>query len=601
VAQAGNIGTNHLFEPILLDRLIAFGLGWLALGLAVGSARVGLRWSPWIVGVATLVHPAVGIQLGLLLVGFWSVWLLVGWARITEDSGWFDLRSTLLAIGCVGLALIPGVWLNLGESRQLLEGLPTEDFRLLSVELQGPQHMLPHLWRRPQWLAWGCYPLLAALALMTTNNRTHEARRRLVVLLAVNLAGLGLAWYGIERLHHLRLTLFQPFRMATIARGLCLVIIARHWNALWQSGSVTNRIRAAMLAVGLTGDWALVLVTAFESVCMTMEWIPGRKWLPFSLKKGGQRGVWAVPGCGLQPQLAPPYPAFAWAGTASAQSVREVYATLVRMFVNSVGWLLDRARLSVGVSRSRIAFLAGAPVLAYGLYFLSKHDTESGHIPLLLALITTPIVSRILDRRPWEWTLSRLVRLTVYAWVVPALALLANLVPEGSTLAHSSVRSHLVRLCRFGAVPLDDAERLGLWCRTHLPAKARLVGPPGPKTIRLWSERSLAFNRAGSPYNARGLADWSRRFADHVRFDGPPSALVRAYLADRHGFEARYDALDLPARAALARRQAAEYVIGPVGQSEEPLAGLKRIHQEGRYVLYRRTDLLPTLLTRSSR
>ena len=49
-----------------------------------------------------------------------------------------------------------------------------------------------------------------------------------MILLGVNLAGLALAWFGIERLQHLRLTLFQPFRMATVARGLCLVLVAGH-------------------------------------------------------------------------------------------------------------------------------------------------------------------------------------------------------------------------------------------------------------------------------------------------------------------------------------------------------------------------------------
>src|SRR4051812_34078450 len=34
-AKAGNIGTIHLFEAMLLDRLIGFALGWLALAWAV--------------------------------------------------------------------------------------------------------------------------------------------------------------------------------------------------------------------------------------------------------------------------------------------------------------------------------------------------------------------------------------------------------------------------------------------------------------------------------------------------------------------------------------------------------------------------------------
>ena len=39
VAKAGNIGTNHLFEAMVLDRLMTLALGWLALALLVDPAR----------------------------------------------------------------------------------------------------------------------------------------------------------------------------------------------------------------------------------------------------------------------------------------------------------------------------------------------------------------------------------------------------------------------------------------------------------------------------------------------------------------------------------------------------------------------------------
>ena len=55
---------------------------------------------------------------------------------------------------------------------------------------------------------------------------------------------------SIERLGNLRLTLFQPFRMATVARGLCIVLVAGHVHRLWQLGGNTDRVRAALIAVG---------------------------------------------------------------------------------------------------------------------------------------------------------------------------------------------------------------------------------------------------------------------------------------------------------------------------------------------------------------
>ena len=100
-----------------------------------------------------------------------------------------------------------------------------------------------------------------------------------------------------------------------------------------------------------------------------------------------------------------------------------------------------------------------------------------------------------------------------------------------ATRDHPESGHHLVKglidRCRFIPVPLDDIERLALWCRDHTPGTARFIGPPGPKTFRLWSRRSLAFNRAASPYHAAGLADWFARFQEHVDFHGPPAEFVR--------------------------------------------------------------------------
>ena len=103
------------------------------------------------------------------------------------------------------------------------------------------------------------------------------------------------------------------------------------------------------------------------------------------------------------------------------------------------------------------------------------------------------------------------------AWAVPVLALVAGLMPA----ERSPLGRILVARCRFLEVPVDDVERLAAWCRENTPRSAMFVGPPGPKTFRLWSRRSLAFNRAGSPYHAAGLADWFARFQDHVDVHSP--------------------------------------------------------------------------------
>ncbi len=69
---------------------------------------------------------------------------------------------------------------------------------------------------------------------------------------------------------------------------------------------------------------------------------------------------------------------------------------------------------------------------------------------------------------------------------------------------------------------------------------------------------------------------------------------VRAYQADRHGFEARYQALDDVARAALALRQGATHVVAAAPPKHDGLresaagAGpLELLHVEGDLAVYR--------------
>jgi hypothetical protein len=167
-------------------------------------------------------------------------------------------------------------------------------------------------------------------------------------------------------------------------------------------------------------------------------------------------------------------------------------------------------------------------------------------------------------------------------------------VPLESSIAASPFVRGLIARCRFLPVPTDDVERLAIWCRNHTPLTARFIGPPGPKTFRLWSQRSLAFNRSASPYHASGLSDWFSRFQDHVAFHGPAADFVQGYVSDRHGFEARYDRLSDRDRVALALRQGAEYVItqAPRNSTDKPTASvvespLELLHIEGRYAVSR--------------
>jgi hypothetical protein len=546
-AKAGNIGTNHLFEAMVLDRLAAFAMGWLALAAVVVDPARGLWRAPFAIGFATLIHPSLGLQLAMVLGVSWIVWSLLG--------RWTEVTFTSAASGTVGLvvAVLPGLALNLGPGPSLAGDMPEGLFRLLSAELQSPQHMLPHLWRMPQWLSWGSYLALAAFALLgavrtrpagallepgragaAAPGAWPPARTRLVAVCAVILVGLGAAWYAIEVRHHVRLTVFQPFRMATLVRGLALIVLAGRLAILWRGGGWLGRTRAILIAVALSGDWLLVVVTLTEV----------------------------------------------------AVSATEAIRTRLR-------WLAPYDKIDV------CALLV---MLGLGLNFLAHHDTEYGHIPLMSALglgLSIGILSRWREHvRPWKWNWTAGPAWTgaalALAWLVPLASFSAALVLSDRAAPSNSLSLSFINHCRFRPIPIDDIERLAVWCRDHTPVTAGFIGPPGPKTFRLWSQRNLAFNRAASPYHGAGLADWFARFCDHVDFRGSPAEFVRAYVHDRHGFEARYDGQSDAQRAALALRQGATHVIaaapreGAARTLSQHVAGpLELLHVEGRYAVYR--------------
>ena len=264
------------------------------------------------------------------------------------------------------LAVLPGLALNLGAGGSLQQGLSTGDFWTLSVELQNPQHMLPHLWRMPEWLAWAAYLVLAALSVW--RNPAHGVSRiRLLIMLGVVLGLLAASWTAIEVLHNLRLTVFQPFRLATVARGLALVLIAGRLVELWSQGGWFSRTRAVLIAVALAGDWMFVVVT-----------------------------------------------------------LAELGATLA-----------ERA----GKRTSQLAY---AGLLAWGLLFLSRHDTESGHWPLLLVLGAGLCIRFI------RWPDSRADKnhrgvwlrpsMLAVVWALPVLALILGTFWPGSLAARCCVR-----------------------------------------------------------------------------------------------------------------------------------------------------------------
>ena len=192
----------------------------------------------------------------MTLAATWGVWWI--WPNLVRGVSRSRSAMTILALG---LAVAPSLVANARQAGRLFEGLPTEEFRLLAVMIQGPQHMLPSTWRTSPMAGLGMLSGAGLTGLGTIGTDRWDrawppARVRLASLMAVNLASLGLAYLAVEVVGDLRVTVFQPFRMATLARGLALVAISGRLVELWSRGDLASRGRAVLVGCGLLGDWA---------------------------------------------------------------------------------------------------------------------------------------------------------------------------------------------------------------------------------------------------------------------------------------------------------------------------------------------------------
>jgi hypothetical protein len=526
VALGGNIGTNHLFEPILRDRLLCMSLGWLGLAALIDDPQEAWRTAPLFFCVGSLIHPSLGLQLaGIAIAAAIACALLPHWTAAGRTT------SFRLA-GLLALAAVPGLALIAAQQGALWRGLPVSEFRLLTAYIQNPQHMIPHLWRWPQWMAFGCYPVLALLGVspwgLTRSAHDSSAgnagrtcwstsRARFVLLTALVILSLGISWLAIEVVQDLRVTIFQPFRMATLARGLMLIVLAGRIEHLVRERSIVSWCRAALLTLGVTSDWPLIVATATElSYTLVSRFAPG------------------------------------------------------------------------------LALGAGASVLGSGIALTVRHDTHAGFTTLTLGLLLGLVmhcVVRCFASSRCRFSLGRLCRLSGCAWIVPVTIGILPLFPCAREAIGEARWDALVRHCRFSETPTGDFERMALWCRWNTPSSARFVGPPGPKAFRLWSRRSLAFNEAGSPYHAAGLADWAARYRDHIRFEGTTATLAHLHIHARGPLELRYAERSDDEFAALARRQGASHIIRPARSDGDGIpradGPLELLHVEGGYAVYR--------------
>lgn len=254
--KSGNLGDNPLFEPLLLDRQIAFALGWSALAMAV-EGRKGVV-SALLLGSATFAHPALGVQLAMLWASGWLVW------SIRPKSTGVRLADSARAITFCLVGLAPALVFHerLFRSDLMFAGLSRADYLTIAARIQNPQHLSPDLWRFEQAVSWVC---LIGLGMFAGAKLDRPERLRWASLLGILTVGLGLSWAAIVVFRDPRATLFQPFRLATAARGLALAALSGRVVELWNRGGFDARVRAGSLCLAWTGDLASIAATGFEA------------------------------------------------------------------------------------------------------------------------------------------------------------------------------------------------------------------------------------------------------------------------------------------------------------------------------------------------
>ena len=310
------------------------------------------------------------------------------------------------------------------------------------------------------------------------------ARVRLAILMGVNLASLALAYLAVEVVGDLRVTVFQPFRMATLARGLALVAV---------SGRVAGSGTGATSAAGR-----------------------GPRWWASGCRATGSLVVATAVDGGMA----------AWRMAADRRRWPRREPTRSPLVVGPASWPRPR--------------------------FLARHDTESGHVPLLARLGALAAGSP----GPSSDSPGRLVGSLGLA--------IARLGGAGVGRRSPLVVADPAPTVVGGAGrPAAGSRRSRRTTWNAWRSGAASTRRPRPSSSARPARRRSGSGRGGRwRSTGRGAPTTPRagRLGEPLprprRLPGSTAEFARAYLADRHALEARYGD-DRPRLADLARRQGA--------------------------------------------
>ncbi|MBI1323936.1 hypothetical protein GC170_12235 [bacterium] len=459
------------------DHLLDRQIGYALLWFALAEWLGGERRRAWSIPLAIGLTAIAHPGLGVLAAALWAGVFIAGLA-----IGETHKRETIRFIVILALAMVPWAVAYLPQSKVLAEGVDPAFFWSLATELQGPQHMRPVHWRESQW--WAAFAILAAGLCGLALNRREFDRAAVIraSLWAVPIVfGLALATVLVEIAHSLPVAMAQPFRLATPLRGLCLILLIPHLTGLIRFGGVTGAARAGALILCLRGDRSFEAAVAVELALIGSSWI-------------------------------------------------------FCQFTN-----LER---KPGYD---LAALAIAGILAS--WWLIRNDTADGEVLLIGGYLTGAafalIVPRIGPRIEMRFSSgptgdrnARAWRICAYAWAIPLASAIAGTAdPAGD----SSICRTLAGRWRIQEIPTSDVERLAVAAREILPADALVLAPPRDKAFRHWSRRSVVVNVAGSPYQAKALADWAERLRIVAGEPADLADFARHWPENRVAWETHYE------------------------------------------------------------
>ncbi|MFM1802799.1 MAG: hypothetical protein RJA81_2151 [Planctomycetota bacterium] len=464
--------------------------------------------------------------LGLLYAALWTG-IIACYFLIFEFQYLSLLRWCMLICGC----MLPWALLYLPQSAELKAGVDPKLFWELATELQGPQHMRPIHWRATQWYA-ACLLLIWG-GVQAFENRRQLHRDRMIIRLGLwcglIVTGLLLAVLCIEFFQNLNIALAQPFRLATPLRGMMLVLMLPSLIRALKSPFLLTKSRAIALILSLRSDMALMIMLEIEILVWIFRRITRR----------------------------------------SSDSPPSFSESLLSVF------------LQLG-----------------GIYWLWQHDPRESHYLILLGYLVGlafHLIQRIFRSKNGTLIeiehvnvgIKRKIRWALYAWTLPVASLvLTNDVT--SAIGEAMPLKFLGHRWRIHEIPRSDSEKLGLWIRQNLPRETLILSPPRDKSLRLWSQRSLVANIAGSPYQAAALKIWAERVSNLAMFQKDLSQFAQEWPTRRVEFENQFEKANQEQILRWAQEYQADCLVLPVRQNDLGLAesGWQSIRSEGRLSLW---------------